>query len=116
MSTESKEIVEHAAQIISTAKEEFEYRAAVNRAYYGAFLTARDLANVKKRTKSVHWEVINYYESEPKISNDLKSLKKKRQEADYQLDKEITINDAENCYTRSKGVLDKLLMITLPEK
>jgi|GEM_PF-1454297 len=93
--------------------KEIEFRVVVNRAYYGAFLTARDFANVLTKSGSVHSAVIKHFESNRIgiVSNNLLSLKKLRTKADYEPCLTLTEQDAKtSCRLANKIVkeIDKL--------
>lgn len=62
-------------------------RSSISRAYYGAFIVARDAAGVSSFGKSGHTTVIDYYAGgnaqDQIISDALKRLKAMRERADY---------------------------------
>ena len=87
--------------------KEIEFRTVVNRAYYGAFLTARDFAKVSNESGSVHSDVINHFEKTNVgiVSNNLDSLKKLRTKADYKPNETLSEQDAKtSCRTANKIV------------
>ncbi|NIF85270.1 HEPN domain-containing protein [Comamonas sp. Tr-654] len=68
-------------------------RACMSRAYYAAFLVARDVANLDYRNNpNSHELVISHYQESKVaahnlVANDLRSLKEHRKKADYFTDK-----------------------------
>ena len=89
---------------------EIQLRTAINRAYYGAFLTARNYAGINNSSGSIHNEVISYYQNQNigKVGNSLDSLKRLRQKADYEPDKVIAITDARTSCRNAKIVLEEI--------
>ncbi|MDE0511162.1 MAG: hypothetical protein OXI88_05195 [Gammaproteobacteria bacterium] len=59
MSIKPKDLVEYAHGMLQPEGREVEHRNMVNRAYYGAFLAARDLANITASSMALrrlhHW-------------------------------------------------------------
>lgn len=87
--------------------KEMEFRTVVNRAYYGAFLTARDFAKVSNKSGSVHSDVIKHFEKKKAgiVSNNLDSLKKLRTKADYKPEETLSEQEAKtSCRTANKIV------------
>jgi hypothetical protein len=81
----------------------------VSRAYYGAFLMARDNAGIKKDASSVHQDTINHYETRsPKIGNRLKSLRRQRNIADYELDARVGQRESGEALKLSKQIQEAL--------
>ena len=109
-----KDIVEYASQIFETASKEIEFRAVVNRAYYGAFLKARDAAVILDESKSVHVNVINTYKKNNlnDISLNLDLLRKTRQHADYRLNRKIKYRHAKLSCKRAKLIIEALSSIS----
>jgi hypothetical protein len=65
-------------------------RSCISRAYYGAFLCARNYARIGDKTKDAHTVTAEWFRNSTlpghvQISNDLKTLHKSRKEADYDL-------------------------------
>ncbi len=89
---------------------EIELRTVINRAYYGAFLVARDQAGIKNSSGSVHGAVISYYKNQKatKISNNLEYLKTLRQKADYELDQKIDLQQAKGSCRSARTILKEL--------
>lgn len=86
---------------------EVELRTAINRAYYGAFLTARDHARIQNSGGSVHREVADHYSAQNigLISNNLNSLKRLRQKADYRPDTKIEVREARNSCRTARTIV-----------
>jgi uncharacterized protein (UPF0332 family) len=99
---------------LNTAKEknsEVYVRTCIGRAYYAAFLVARDKASMRHRDSStIHSDVIKYYAAKKKagIVNRLKDLKQLRQKADYVLDIELTAKDSRKAVGISKEIIKEL--------
>lgn len=87
---------------IGTGGDCADLRSCISRAYYGAFLTARDAKNLSSVGHSGHKEVLSAYKasSDPKdtiIHNSLRDLKELRKMADYDVHRNCTAkngNDA----------------------
>ncbi len=95
--------------MLQNSKREMEYRNVINRAYYGAFLTARDAASVANKSGGVHQSVSKcYLKDKSTVSNDLDSLKKLRQEADYEPTKDLKIEAAKESCRIAKRILEAL--------
>jgi uncharacterized protein (UPF0332 family) len=92
---------EHSGEII--------YRVIVGRAYYSAFLCAKEFAGIGSSGADVHTKVIEHFKSNNKtISNQLKSLKDLRHRADYVLNNSIEKRDAGESLRLAKGILTTL--------
>ena len=109
MSIEPKDMVDYACQMLNNDSPEQELRNVINRAYYGAFLTARDDANITNSGGSVHKVVADHYRTtKSRLSNNLDSLKRLRTTADYRPDKDVTNRDAKNSCRTAKTILEDL--------
>lgn len=81
------------------------HRTVVGRAYYSAFLAAREVC-VLKSDQSVHQQVITQWMSKnPKIAVKLRDLKDIRVNADYDLSTRITRTKAGKALLLAKAVL-----------
>ena len=109
-------VCNHAITNEGCQSEEF-YRTVIGRAYYAAFLVAReklislgDLKENELKKRSIHWLVINKYglRRESTIKSQLTSLKKERQKADYNLENTINFIKARNCLELSNRIIDKV--------
>jgi len=84
-------------------------RVIIGRAYYAAFLAARDLSNEEGAGAMIHGQVIEYYRRKDRyVSNKLADLKKQREMADYVLTKPVTLMDVKASLTGCRSVLNKL--------
>ena len=101
-------MVNYAHALLKNDSSEMELRNIVNRAYYGAFLTARDMAGITSSGGSVHREVMDYYSNKPRINNNLKALKRLRQIADYIPQATVTFQNARASCSKARAVLDDL--------
>lgn len=109
MAIEAKAMVDYALKMLRPQSCEIERRNVINRAYYGAFLTARDQAGITSSAKSVHQAVVKHYSKiDSKLSNNLDVLKRDRQIADYQPRSNVTYKDAESSCKRAKRILTSL--------
>ncbi len=89
------------------------YRSCVNRAYYAAFLAAREKAKIKNDDRSVHQKVIEYYtnKKETTLANRLKTLRALRQDADYELSNNITDRETASALRYANLILASLNII-----
>ena len=103
-------MVTFALGLLRTDGSEMEHRTVVNRAYYGAFLAARDCAGITNVGGSVHRAVVEHYLNKhmTRVSNNLDNLKKLRQEADYEPHKDVTYHKANNSCRTARKILDQL--------
>ena len=88
---------------------EREYRTVVGRAYYGAFLAAREKAAISSKTAAVHQKTADYYlgKNQSSIGNRLNQLRMRRTDADYDLNIQIGRNKAEEALKLSLRVLQE---------
>lgn len=68
-------------------------RTAVSRAYYGAFLQARENAGISSKGRDGHERVIQHYH-DAALANWLRDLKQLRVDADYDLAVTLTIQQS----------------------
>ena len=109
MSIDPRDLVEYAHGMLQPKGREMEHRNVINRAYYGAFLTARESANITGRIGSVHLKVIQYYQDKKSIiGNNLNDLKRLRQVADYELQKNVTYQHAKKSCRTARKILRQL--------
>lgn len=82
-------------------------RTIINRAYYSAFISARNFTGVSSEAKDGHKVVIAALESRDKIyeANKLKSLKIKRILADYKTTTSFTDREVQICLEDSRIIL-----------
>lgn len=105
--------IEHyqlAGQLYENAAREVEFRAIINRAYYAAFLSARDFAKITNSGGSVHQETLNYYKKRPHVAiyNHLNQLRGLRTTSDYQLNAIISKRDAAKSLKLAQHILKTL--------
>jgi uncharacterized protein (UPF0332 family) len=63
-------------------------RTCINRAYYAAFLAAREKSKIKNEGAGIHAAVIQHYKK-TKVGFQLDQLFVKRKDADYKLDDKL---------------------------
>jgi uncharacterized protein (UPF0332 family) len=84
-------------------------RTCISRAYYSAFLIARDKAGITSNSGSVHKTVIDYYLPRNKvIHNRLKNLSQRRGDADYDMKKPVSEKDAGIALNICKEIIEVL--------
>ena len=88
---------------------EVAYRTVIGRAYYAAFLCARDSANIVNTSGSVHKEVITHFTTrKKKIGGNLKDLRDLREKADYHANKTVQKREAGESLRLAKNILIEL--------
>ncbi len=100
MSIHGKDFVRYSHSVYVAARkadspDEAECRTIISRAYYGAFLTAREYAGITSKN-NVHQKVSYYFKRKKlkTINEELRNLKERRVIADYVLDLDINIYHA----------------------
>lgn len=93
-------------------------RACISRAYYSAFLTARDHAGLSSFGEGGHWDVIKRYRKHEilklrPIGDSLADLKELREIADYEPDTDCSLQDGDAALLLAIKVL-KLLNVRPP--
>jgi uncharacterized protein (UPF0332 family) len=86
-------------------------RTVISRAYYAAFLSARDRAGLGDyQGGDIHKSVIDYYLKCRKftLANRLKSLRERRNKADYDLACEIMARDSGEALRLAREVIKEL--------
>lgn len=86
-------------------------RSVISRAYYGALITARDVAGLNPRGIDTHDQVITHYgrnATESMIATNLRSLRQLRNKADYSSSSACTIDEGLQAISQSKKVLQVL--------
>ncbi|PMQ01055.1 MAG: hypothetical protein CBR30_07750 [Dictyoglomus sp. NZ13-RE01] len=113
MSFDWKEYIRVAKELINKGGEAY-LRSGISRAYYGVFCIARNRTEYRSYTSSdVHKKVIDYYmrsqnSDEKRIGRTLDTIRRYRNDADYNSDKEIKYEDAQRVLIKAKEILDKL--------
>ncbi|MDC1513626.1 hypothetical protein N8456_06010 [Porticoccaceae bacterium] len=110
MPIQPKDLVAYAEDILKYEGCETHYRNVIGRAYYGAFLTARNKAQKMSDEKfdggGAHSKLVKFYMGiDETIGNMLDVMRRSRIHADYQLDKKFGYYDANICCTRAKKLL-----------
>ena len=105
-----KDLVDLAYEMLQSANSEVRYRTIINRAYYGAFLAAREKSNNNNNTSAkVHNEVGMYFKERNRyVYNALADLFEARKKADYRPNENTTIQQARDSCTKAKKILDNL--------
>ena len=105
------------ANKLSQKEDESSLRTAISRAYYGVFCIARNKKGYKnpafRKGKNIHWIVINAYKNsaqsaDRRIGKVLDSLRRRRNNADYDEDKEITRKMAQKTVLQARDILGNL--------
>lgn len=85
------------------------FRTVISRAYYGAFLEAREAISETSTGASVHRSVIASWDKKgklgSKISNKLAALLDERKIADYEIDKNLQYRQAKMAVNRSNAII-----------
>lgn len=104
-------MVTYAFEMLKRDGSEMEHRNVVNRAYYGAFLVARDSAGITNVGGSVHKDVEVHYRRKhmTRISNNLDKLKRWRHIADYEPHQDVTYHRANNSCRTARNILKQLV-------
>lgn len=87
------------------------HRTTISIAYYSAFLVARKKSGITSLSGSVHRDVHTHFFKNSrtrKIANNLESLKFKRHEADYDMDKTLTSRDSGIALKWAEQILEGL--------
>ena len=114
MSFDWKDYVYLAEDLLNQTEESY-LRSSISRAYYGVFCMARNKKDYKNYTGSdnIHWKVINEYKSsssrnEQNIGRILDSLRKSRNDADYNEDRPINKALAERVVLSAKNIFKSM--------
>ena len=85
-------------------------RAVVSKAYYGAFLEARNKAGIADKSSGVHKKVHDHYFDAGKLAlaNRLDELRVRRNEADYDTSLTITSMDSGKALARARKILEEI--------
>jgi len=84
-------------------------RTCINRAYYAAFLVARDASKNKSESSMIHTQIIDHYKKKNRqIGNKLSDLFIRRKKADYSLGDTITNRDSGIALNQAKEILEAL--------
>ena len=90
--------------------DEARARAVVSKAYYGAFLEARNKAGITDKSGQVHAKVHDHYvkASNLALANRLDESRVKRNDADYDTTLTITSRDSGKALVRARKILQEL--------
>lgn len=94
--------------------DQHQLRSVVNRAYYAAFISARDFCDGKgyhASGKGMHDSVVNALLAQPGWTtegNRLKQIKTLRHDADYHWEKTMTWRDATTTLKKSRQIIEAL--------
>lgn len=100
------ELYVFAGDLYQNYQSEVAYRTVINRVYYAAFLSARNVARISNASGSVHNEVITYFEARNrKLYKNLKDLKALRSKADYLLSESVQKREAGEALRLGKNIL-----------
>ncbi len=86
-------------------------RSSISRAYYGAFITAREHYCVTSRGRDGHEQVLTAMKVNAQgqmLADNLQQLKNLREKADYQPQTNLTLTDTNKAISYSKKVLQTL--------
>lgn len=108
-----KELLE-LAEDLSRQPGEAHERSAISRAYYGAFLMARDAAGIQDETSEAHFATWRHYadRGETQLAKDLRKLRKARNLADYKTDVHVSphvCDEAMQASRRINSMLKRML-------
>lgn len=90
--------------------EEARACAIMSRAYYSAFLEARNRAGIADKTLSVHQKVHYHYSKagQAALANRLDDSRKRRNDADYDTAVSLTSMDSGKALKQAKRILEEL--------
>lgn len=89
---------------------EARFRAVISKAYYGAFLEARNRASIFDKSAGVHKKVRDHYfdAGQLALANRLDESRVKRNAADYDTTLTITSRDSGKALARARKILQEL--------
>lgn len=94
-------------------QSEVAYRSVISRAYYAAFLCAKNHTRISNSSGSVHNAVINYFDGRNRVVyRNFKDLKELRSKADYQITEAVRKQEAGESLRLAKSILTKLNYLT----
>lgn len=83
-------------------------RTLISRAYYGALIVARDAKQLPTKGEGGHERVINAYPNGSMVSDNLRTLRRLREKADYEPKTNLTGNDGQVALSCARRVLQSL--------
>lgn len=95
--------------------DEARARTVVSKAYYGAFLEARNNAGIADKSSGVHKKVHDHYFKAGKLAlaNRLDDSRIKRNDADYDTSLAITSMDSGKALARARKILQELGVVLI---
>ncbi|MDO9013298.1 MAG: hypothetical protein Q7U84_00750 [Polynucleobacter sp.] len=113
MPIEPLDFYRFAINLYESHESEIDSRVIIGRAYYSAFLYARDSAGLSSKGSNGHQQVINYYKNlkDPTsryVANAIDNLRAYRQDSDYEMSKIIPLKDVGSALSTSKKILETL--------
>lgn len=113
MPIEPLDFYKFALNLYSYHENEIDSRVIIGRAYYSAFLYARDSADLSSKGSNGHQQVINYYKGlkDPisrYVANAIENLRIYRQDSDYEMSKTVSLKDVGSALSTSKKILETL--------
>lgn len=102
------------AERLSSVGDEASDRSAISRAYYGAFLFAREVAEIKDETSRAHFKTWKHYvdSGERQVAKDLWDLRSARNMADYRTDLNVPRRICDESLKTSRRVRSALKRIS----
>lgn len=96
--------------------EEEKIRSAISRAYYAAFLSARNYAGIKEKKPTVHQLTADHFLSAgmSAVANRLNELRTSRNQADYDCELHFVKRDSGKALTLARAVIIQL-GLSLPD-
>lgn len=112
MAIKPRDLINYAKRILDHHGCETHYRNVVGRAYYGAFLTARNKAQEMSDetfdSGGAHKKLVKFYEGvDLSIANRLNDLRIRRMKADYKLNKKCSYYDANSSCKRAETLIEE---------
>lgn len=94
------------AESLAAQEGEAHQRSAISRAYYGAFLLARDIAHIEDETARAHARTWRHYidMGEKHLARDLSQLRDARNTADYDTDINMSKEECRHAMQASRRV------------
>jgi len=90
--------------------DEARARAIISRAYYGAFLEARNRAHITDKSPGVHVKVHDHYFKSGRraLANRLDESRRRRNDADYDTAVNFTSMDSGKALKQARRILEEL--------
>ena len=110
-----------AVEINQSHKHQAGYRCVVSRAYYSAFLAARNASGVSSKEQDGHQRVAQYFHNKGDsksgtLANRLDAMRTERKDADYDCVKEVNHLNSGRTLASAQKVLESLGVIVPPAK